>query len=135
MIEIKDMREMHLEKKIWVMIMNGLKEGIVMIEKRAENDLVIVTVNDLETVIVTAKGITVSVTGTKKIGTGMQIITGTETGKQNTMMSGRGDDHQSLTVSHGYRKRRNTILGQEMLIMGRGGGLPLNNYVCWLLFL
>ena len=119
MIEIKDMREMHLEKKIWVMIMNGLKEGIVMIEKRAENDPVTVTVivNDLETVIVTAKRITVSVTGTEKIGRDMQIIIGTETGKQSTMMSGRGDGHQGLTASHDYRKRRNTILDQEMLIM------------------
>ena len=110
-----------------------------MIEKRAENDpvTVIVTVNDLETVIVivTVKRISVSVTGTEKIGMGMQIIIGSETGKQSTMMSGRGDGHQGLTASHDYRKRRNTILDQEMLIMGRGGVLLLNNYVCCLLLL
>jgi len=136
MIEIRDTREMHLERKIWAMILSGLKEGIVMIEKVAESGLVIGTGKDLGTVIgsvleivtVTVKGITVSVTDTEKTGTDMQIIIGIEMGKQSMMMSGRGDGHQGHIANRGYHKRRNTILGREMLIMGRGDGLLLNNF-------
>jgi len=52
------------------------------------------------------------------------------------MMSGIGDDHQGLTANLGYHKMRSTIQGQEMLIMGKGEGLLLNNFIygaCYLL--
>ncbi|QHO18763.1 uncharacterized protein DS421_11g323290 [Arachis hypogaea] len=129
MIEIKDMREMHPEKKMWDMIMNGPKEGIVMTGTLVEKDLETVIGKSLETaivtVIVTAKGIVneiVIVTGTGKTGTNMQIIIGIVIVKQSMMMNGKGGGHRGHTANHGYLKRRNIILGPEMLIMGSGGG-------------
>lgn len=125
MIEIKDMREMLLEKKKWDMILNGQKESIARKEKWwLENDPVTVTEKSLVIVTVSAKGVIEIVTGTDtgKIGTDMQIITGIETVNQSMRMSGKGDGRLGLTVNQDYHRMRNTILGQKMLIMGKGGG-------------
>jgi hypothetical protein len=122
MIEIKVMRETHLEKKMPDMILNGQKESIVMIERLFENGLVTVVGKSLE--IVSVKGEIVIVRGkdTGKIGgTDMLIIIGTETVNQSMRRSGSGGDRLELTANHDYRRTRNTILGQKMLIMERGG--------------
>jgi hypothetical protein len=134
MREIKNMREKSLEQKMWDVTMK--KEGILMIEKWDENGLGTVIVHDLETMIVTVKGVgTVTVIGTGKTGTSIWIIIDTKTVRHSTMMSGRGVGHQGLAANHDYQHmRRNTIL-EKILIMERGGGLPLNNIVCCLLYL
>jgi hypothetical protein len=130
MIEIMNMRERYQEQKMWDVTMK--KEGILTIEKWDGNGLGTVIVHDLETMIVTVKGVgtvTVSVIGTGKTGTSIWIIIDTKTVRHNTMMSGRGDGHQGLAANHDYQHmRRNTIL-EKILTMERGGGLPLNNIV------
>jgi hypothetical protein len=122
MIEIKVMRETRLEKKMPDMILNGQRESIVMIERWFENGLVTVVGKSLE--IVSVKGEIVIVRGkdTGKIGgTDMLIIIGTETVNQSMRRSGSGGDRLELTANHDYHRTRNTILGQKMLIMERGG--------------
>jgi hypothetical protein len=95
-------------------------------------------VQDLETMIVTAKGagsVTVSVTGTGKTGTSLLIIIDTKTVTHHMMMNGRGDDLLGLAANHDYQHMRRNIILEKNLIMERGGGLPPINIKCCLFYL
>lgn len=138
MIEIQDMKGTGLEKKMQAMTMTGMKEGIVMVEILVESVIWIeniletgtVTETETETATVTVReSVTVTVTGTEKTERGMLIIIGIRTAKWTMKMNGKGGGLQrvTLTVSHEYHKRRNIVQDQGMMIMGRDGGLTLNN--------
>ncbi|PPD95766.1 hypothetical protein GOBAR_DD07201 [Gossypium barbadense] len=62
--------------------------------------------------------------GHGKTETDMQIIVGTGTVSQSMMMIGIGDGHHGLTASPDCHKKMSIAQDLEMLIMGRGHGLP-----------
>ncbi|KHG14884.1 Isoleucine--tRNA ligase [Gossypium arboreum] len=123
MIGNQDMIGTYLGRRTWAMVMIGQKEGTEMIETLVENviesALEIVTVIVIGSVIEIGIGIDIG-----KTETDMQIIVGTGTVSQSMMMIGTGDGHHGLTASPDCHKKMSIAQDLEMLIMGRGHGLP-----------